>query len=111
LLTIPQVDPFTAFVLRAEIGGLNVHQSGQFTGSQRRMSKRGAPSLRQAAGMAIQYDPQLRAYYASRRVAGKAHGTVPSAICRTLLARIMVVLKQKRPYEVRASSSTHRSTS
>jgi transposase len=125
ITSIPGIGAVTGATILAEIGDVqrfaqlehlvayagidaSVHQSGQFTGSRNRMSKRGSPYLRhalwQSAFMAIQYDPELKAYYASRRAAGKAHGTVLGAICRKLLARIMVVLKQNRPYEVRASS-------
>jgi transposase len=125
ITSIPGIGAVTGATILAEIGDVqrfaqlehlvayagidaSVHQSGQFTGSRNRMSKRGSPYLRhalwQSAFMAIQYDPELKAYYVSRRAAGKAHGTVLGAICRKLLARIMVVLKQNRPYEVRASS-------
>ena len=73
------------------------------------MSKRGSPYLRfalwQAASMAIQHGPELRAYCDRKRAEGKAHGTVVGAICRKLLARIYasghvagyVVLKGQRP--------------
>lgn len=86
----------------------SVYQTGQFTATEAHMSKRGSPYLRhalwQAASMAIRFDPEMTAYYAARRADGKKHGTIMGAICRKLLARIMVVLKQNRPYEVRASS-------
>lgn len=69
------------------------------------MSQRGSPDLRhalwQAASMAIQYDADLKAYSQRRRKEGKAHGTVLGAVCRKLLARIYVVLKEQRPYVVR----------
>jgi hypothetical protein len=48
--------------------------------------------------MAIQHDPELKAYYDRKRAEGKAHGTVLGAICRKLLARIYVVLKEQRSY-------------
>ena len=64
----------------------------------------GSPHLRhalwQAASMAIQYEPELRAFYQRKRAEGKHHGTALGAVCRKLLARIYVVLKQQRPYVV-----------
>jgi len=53
--------------------------------------------------MSVFSDPEMKAYYAKRRTEGKAHGTVIGAVCRKLLARIYVVLRENRPYEVRAS--------
>jgi transposase len=69
------------------------------------MSKRGSPYLRlalwQAASMAILYDTDLKAYYQRKRAEGKHHGTALGAICRKLLARIYIVLKEQRPYVIR----------
>jgi transposase len=82
-----------------------VHQSGQFNGTQMHMSKRGSPYLRlalwQAASMSIQHNPEMRAYYQKKRAEGKAHGTALGAVCRKLLIRVYVILKENRPYEVR----------
>ncbi len=82
-----------------------VYQTGQFEAKRMRMSKRGSPYLRhalwQAASMAIQYDPELKRYYERKRKEGKSHGTTIGAVCRKLLARIYVVLKENRPYTVR----------
>lgn len=82
-----------------------VYQTGQFQASQTRMSKRGPPYLRhalwQAASIAIQYDPDLAAYYQAKRTEGKHHGTVLGAVCRKLLARIYIILKEQRPYVIR----------
>jgi transposase len=121
LTTIPGVGSVTAATLFAEIGDVHrfsvpdklvayagidatVFQTGQFEGSQQHMSKRGSPYLRmalwQAASMAIQYDPELKAYYHKKRQEGKHHGTALGAVCRKLLIRIYVILKQNRPYVV-----------
>jgi len=82
-----------------------VYQSGQFQASEAHMSKRGSPYLRhalwQAAFMAIRYDPELQAYYQRKRAEGKAHGTALGAVCRKLLVRIYVILKEQRPYIIR----------
>jgi hypothetical protein len=56
---------------------------------------------RQAASVAIQHDPELRAYYQQRRAQGKPHGTVLGAVCRKHLARVFVILEEQRPYVIR----------
>jgi transposase len=122
ITSIPGIGVPTGATLLAEIGDVNrfesleklvayagidasVYQSGEFAAKQTHMSKRGSAYLRhalwQAASMAIQYDADLKAYYQRRRSEGKAHGTVLGAVCRKLLARIYVVLKEQRPYVVR----------
>ena len=69
------------------------------------MSKRGSPYLRQAlwqaASMAVQYDPQLKQYYQRKKAEGKHHGTAIGAVSRKLVARIFVILKENRPYDIR----------
>lgn len=97
ITSIPGIGPVTGAIILAEIGDVQrfaapeklvayagidptVYQSGQFTASQTRMSKRGSPYLRhalwQAAFMATQQDPQLRDYYQRKRAEGKSpwHG-------------------------------------
>lgn len=122
ITSIPGIGPITGAIILAEIGDIHrfaapeklvafagidptVYQSGQFTATQTRMSKRGSPYLRhalwQAAFMATQHDPQLRAYYQRKRAEGKAHGTAVGAVCRKLLHRIYIVLKEQRPYVIR----------
>lgn len=82
-----------------------VYQTGQFEATEMHMSKRGSPYLRhalwQAASMAIQYEPELKAFYQAKRDQGKHHGTAVGAVCRKLLARIYVILKEQRPYIIR----------
>lgn len=127
LTTIPGLGPVTAATILSEIGDIQrfasveklvayagidatVHQSGQFNATQMHMSKRGSPYLRRAlwlsAFIASQQDAELNAYYERKRTEGKHHNTVIGAICRKLLARIFVVLKEQRPYEVRSGSQT-----
>lgn len=122
LTSIPGVGPTTGAALLAEIGEVQrfdapeklvayagidatVYQTGQFEARQMHMSKRGSPYLRhalwQAASMAIQHDDELRAYYDRKRKEGKSHGTALGAICRKLITRVYIVLKENRPYEVR----------
>lgn len=122
LITIPGIGPVTAAAILGEIGDIQrfetlkqlvayagidpvVYQSGQFEAGQTRMSKRGSPYLRHALWMAATvarlHDPELKVYYQKRRDEGKAYGTVIGAICRKLLARIFVILRDQRPYEPR----------
>ncbi len=119
LTTIPGIGPVAAAAILGEIGNVNrfptleklvayagidasVYQTGQFEAQETHMSKRGSPYLRHAlwlaAGVARQYDPELRLYYEQRRAQGKEYGTVMGAICRKLLARIYVILRDHRPY-------------
>ena len=121
ITSIPGVGPVTGAIILAEIGDVHrfatpeklvayagidptVYQSGQFTATQTRMSKRGSPYLRhalwQAAFMATRYDPQLQAFYQRKRAEGKAHGTAVGAVCRKLLHRIHIILKEQRPYVI-----------
>ena len=122
LTSLPGVGPTTGAALLAEIGDIQrfdapeklvayagidatVYQTGQFEARQMHMSKRGSPYLRhalwQAASMAIMHDDELRAYYDRKRKEGKAHGTALGAVCRKLITRVYIVLKENRPYEVR----------
>jgi transposase len=122
ITSLPGVGPVTGAVILAEIGDVqrfpapeklvayagidpSVYQSGQFTASQSRMSKRGSPYLRhalwQAAFIASRRDPQLRTFYQRKRAQGKSHGTALGAVCRKLLLRIYVILKEQRPYVIR----------
>lgn len=122
LTSIPGVGSTTGAALLAEIGDIQrfdapeklvayagidatVYQTGQFEARQMHMSKRGSPYLRhalwQAASMAIRYDDELRAYYDRKRQEGKPHGTALGAVCRKLITRVYIVLKENRPYEVR----------
>jgi len=123
ITSIPGVGPITGAAILAEIGDIHdfesveklvgyagidpsVYQTGQFQASHAHMSKRGSPYLRhalwQAATVAAQHDPDLQAYYQARRAQGKPHGVIMGAICRKLLARIFVVLKEDRPYQIRS---------
>lgn len=119
ITTIPGVGKVTGSAILAEIGDINrfenskklvayagidptVNQTGQFEGTNARMSKRGSPHLRyalwQAASMAIHNDPELGAFYQAKRAEGKHHGTALGAVCNKLLSRIFIILKDNRPY-------------
>lgn len=121
ITSIPGVGMPTGAAILSEIGDISrfdsedkliayagidatVHQSGQFQGTKMHMSMRGSPYLRlalwQAASMALQHNDELRAYYDKKIAEGKAHGTALGAVCRKLLIRIYVVLKENRPYVI-----------
>jgi transposase len=121
ITTIPGVGLVTGAAILGEIGEVTrfeseekliayagidatVHQSGQFVGKQMHMSKRGSPYLRlalwQAASMSLLHNPELKLYYDKKRAEGKAHRVAIGAVCRKLLIRIYVILKENRPYVV-----------
>jgi transposase len=122
VLTIPGVGPATGAVILGEIGDISrfsdpkklvafagidpsVMQSGNFTGSHNRLSKRGSPFLRRAIWMAAvvasRTDPVFKAFYEKKRAEGKAHGTAIGAVARKLTYTIHAVLKANKPYEIR----------
>lgn len=124
ITTIPGVGLVTGAAILAEIGDVrrfesedklvayagidaSVYQSGQFQAGSMHMSKRGSPYLRlalwQAASMCLQHNEELRAYYDKKREEGKAHGVALGAVCRKLLVRIYVILKENRAYQVRGA--------
>ena len=122
ITSIPGIGSVTGAAILGEIGDVHrfesvdklvayagidptVYQTGQFKASEAHMSKRGSPYLRHAlwlaATVAVRYDPDLQAFYETKRKEGKHHGTVIGAVCRKLLARIYVILKEQRPYVIR----------
>lgn len=122
ITSIPGVGLVTGAAILAEIGDVHrfeseeklvafagidatVHESGQFKGTQMHMSKRGSPYLRlalwQAASMSVLHNEELKDYYHKKRAEGKAHGVAIGAVCRKLLIRIYVILKENRPYIAR----------
>ena len=122
ITSIPGIGLATGAAILGEIGDVNrfessdklvayagidatVYQSGEFEALETHMSKRGSPYLRQAlwqaASMAVLYDPQLKVYYQRKKAEGKHHGTAIGAVCRKLVARIFIILKENRPYDIR----------
>jgi len=120
LCTIPGISTTTAAVLLGEIGDINrferieqlaafagidptTVQSGEFSSTKNHMSKRGSPHLRRALWLAAtparRSDPGLQAFYEKKIAEGKHPSTATGAICRKLLNRIFVILKEQRPYE------------
>lgn len=122
LTTITGISDVTACVILGEIGSIerferpeqlvafagldaSVHQSGDFTGSKTRLSKRGSPYLRraiwQSAFVASFRDPALSLHYQRLRKHGKAHGTAVGAVARKLTHIIFAILRDRKPYEPR----------
>jgi transposase len=122
LTTIKGIGLVLAATLLAEIGDIHrfssleslvayagidpgVFESGEFTGRKQHMSKRGSPYLRRALWLAAhssrQWNTDLDAYFQRKLVEGKPYKVAMGALCRKLLARVYVVLKENRPYQVR----------
>lgn len=118
--TIPGIGPILGAVILSEIGDITrfkdasklvafagidptVKQSGEFIGTQNKMSKRGSPYLRRAIWLAANSasisDPVLNAYYNKKREEGKHHFTAIGAVARKLLYIIHAVLKSNKPYK------------
>lgn len=120
--TIPGVGPSLGATIVGEIGDITrfsnpkklvayagidptVMQSGAFSGSHNRLSKRGSPYLRRAIWMAAviasRNDPVFKAFYEKKRDEGKAYGTAIGAVARKLTYTIYAVLTTNKPYEIR----------
>jgi transposase len=123
--SIPGIGPVTGAVILGEIGDIRrferpsqlvafagldatVRQSGEFEGTQNRISKRGSPHLRRAlfqaslaAACGAYPDPELRAFYEKKRAEGKHHLAVIGAVSRKLCNIIFAVLNENRPFEKR----------
>jgi transposase len=124
-MTIPGIGKTLGAVILGEIGDIAkfdspkklvafagidaiVKQSGEFEGTENRMSKRGSPYLRRALFQAALVacvgknpDPVLLAFYQKKLAEGKHHNTAVGAVARKLCNIIHSVLTNNRPYEVR----------
>ncbi|MTD40473.1 IS110 family transposase, partial [Erwinia sp. CPCC 100877] len=117
LTTITGIGDITAAVIMAEVGDISrfdrpnqllafagldasVHQSGDFTGTKNKLSKRGSPYLRRAIWQAAFKDPALSQYYQKLRARGKSHGTAIGAVARKLVNIIFAIWTQNKPYEI-----------
>ena len=120
LTTITGIGPTLAAVILSEIGGdikrfsspaklaayagvdPTVKQSGDFTGTRMKMSKRGSPYLRRAIWLASTVaafkDPAIHALYERKRSEGKDHMTVIGHVCRKMVSIIFAVLRDNTPY-------------
>lgn len=120
ITTIPGIGETLGAIILSEIGdihrfeapnklvafaGLDVRvtQSGEFTATRQKISKRGSPYLRRAiwlaASRAAFCDPILSEYYQSLRARGKHHLTAVGAVSRKLCNTIYIILKEDRPWQ------------
>lgn len=119
LTTITGIGPTLAAVIFSEIGDIKrfdspvklaafagvdptVKQSGDFSATHCKMSKRGSPYLRRAIWLAALNaafkDPAIHAYYDKKRAEGKPHMTVMGHVCRKMVSIIFAVLRDNSPY-------------
>lgn len=124
ITTIPGIGPVCAAVILGEIGDFarfdspsklvafagydpSVYESGEFSGSNNRISKRGSTYLRWtlwlAADRARRFDPVLKGYYEKKRDEGKCHKVAICAITRKLCNIIFAILRDNKPYAVPVS--------
>ena len=117
--TIPGIGPVYGSIILSEIGDISrfpggkqlvsfagldasVSQSGDFTGTQMHMSKRGSPYLRRAifgaAMVASRADPELATYYQGLKARGKHHYVAVGAVARKLCYIIYAVLSENRAF-------------
>ena len=93
---------------------VKVVQSGEFTGNQGKLTKRGSPFLRRAiwlaANVAAFKDPTMSEYYQSLRLRGKHHYVCISAVARKLCNIIFVILSENKPYDPYYPKHTQTST-
>ncbi len=82
---------------------VKVTQSGEFSGTRQKISKRGSPHLRRAIWLAASReafcDPTFFQYYQGLRARGKHHLTAVGAVARKLGNINFVILRDNRPYE------------
>ncbi len=80
-----------------------VHQSGQFTGTRSRLSKRGSPYLRRAiwaaAALGTRHNPVLSEYYQKKIQEGKHPQAAIGACARKLTHLIYYVLKERKLFD------------
>jgi transposase len=119
LTTITGIGPTLAAVILSEIGDVKrfdsaaklaafagvdptMKQSGDFTGSRARMSKRGSPYLRRALWLASHVasfkDPSISLFYQRKRSERKPHMTVLGHVARKMVNIIFAVLRDNSPY-------------
>jgi transposase len=124
LHTIKGVGVMSAAVILSEIGNIanfdspkklvafagidpSVHQSGNFSASSSKMSKRGSPYLRRAlwnaAEGATRTNPVLADFYNRKRKEGKDHMTAAGAATRKLCYIVFAILRDQKPWNANFS--------
>jgi len=119
ITTIPGIGNTLGAAILAEIGDIHrfdsaaqlvafagldsrVSQSGEFTGTQNHISKRGSPYLRRAiwlaASRAAFCDPTMSTHYQQLRSRGKHHLVAVGSVARKMCNLIFAILSQNRPF-------------
>jgi len=119
ILTIPGIGAVNAATILGEIGDISrfshpsklvayagldatVSQSGEYSSTNNRISKRGSPYLRKAiwsaAFVASNHDPVFKAFYEKKRREGKHHLVAVGACARKMCNTIHAILKKNVPY-------------
>lgn len=127
ITTIPGIGEVLGAIIVGEIGDISrfdsapklvafagldvsVKQSGEFVGTQNKISKRGSPYLRRAiwtaANRAAFCNPVLSEYYQSLRSRGKHHLTAVGAVARKMCNIIFAVLRDNKPYVPMPNTNT-----
>ena len=125
ITTIPGIGNITGSTILGEIGDIKrfsnpsklaayagidatVSQSGEYSSTNNKMSKRGSPYLRKAlfqsalvACLGKNPDPIFSAFYHKKRAEGKHHLTAVGAVARKMCNIIHAVLKNNEPYKLR----------
>ena len=125
ITTIPGIGNITGATILGEIGDISrfsnpsklaayagidatVSQSGEYSSTNNKMSKRGSPYLRKAlfqsalvACLGKNPDPVFAAFYHKKRSEGKHHLTAVGAVSRKMCNIIHAVLKNNKSYELR----------
>jgi transposase len=120
ITSIPGIGEVLGATVLAEIGDINrfsnakklvaysgldatVNQSGQFTGTRNKISKRGSVYLRRAlwlaANSARRFNPALAEYYHKKIKEGKHHCTATGAVARKLVHFVYAILKEQKPFD------------
>ncbi len=121
LRTSPGMGPVTATIVEGELGDLprlpdehavrafagldaSVRESGKFEGTQRHISRRGSPRLREAvynaALPATRVNPACQVMYDRLWNSGKEHRVVLVAVAGKLLVQCWAVLRNGRSFEL-----------
>lgn len=120
ITTIPGIGTTLGAAILSEIGDINrfekpkqliayagmdptVKQSGNFSGTENHMSKRGSPYLRRAiwlAGVvAVSHNPLFKYLFHQKMSAGKSYSQAMGYICHKLLNTIFAILKTGEDYK------------
>ncbi len=120
IFSIPGISVTLGAAIIGEIGDINrfgtpqqlqafagmdptVHQSGNFQGTQGKMSKRGSPFLRRAvylaANAARRIDSVFKEHYGKMIARGKHPNQALGAVATKILRVIHAVLKSRKPYD------------